>query len=135
VIPTVNDIFGLEEEVEVYLNPSKYDAVPMELITLQTQDQAFPEGDEFAGTFDNREIVVVQSEPGMLYFLIPDVDPGLHILNIDFGDFKGYTDLNIVAPPTISNPEEVITEVHNTINASIQDLEIIEAQTGQKLGE
>ncbi len=128
-------IFGEDEEVpDTYLNTSQYSVVAHEIITLWS-DEGIPGEETFTGTFGDIEVSVVQSEPGILYFMIPNVSPGLYNLTINFGEYEGFSDLTVDTPQQIGNPEDIVNNVINIANNSLQDLEYIENQTGQLVGE
>ena len=130
----LNEILGEEEVPDTYLNTSNYNTVPFEIITL-TSEEGLPANDEFTGKIGDIEITAVQSEPGILYVMIPDIETGSYNLSVNLGDFDGYTEIVVESAPQLTNPEEIVENVIAIANQSLTDLGIIENQTGQKLDE
>ncbi len=128
-------VFGEDEEIpDTYLNASQQNAIPYKIISLWS-DEGIPADEEFTGTFGELEITVCQTEPALLHFMIPDVNPGSYNLTINFGDYEGYTDLTIELSQPISNPDEIVNNVITGANQSLQFLESVENQTGQQVSE
>jgi len=130
----VDDLLGGEENEEFYLNTSKYDPVAFEIVTLWA-DVGIPEENEFIGTFGDIEVTAVQSEPGILYFMIPDVEPGEYSLTLNIGEGEGFTSFTVLTSANADNPDEIIDNVIADATESIQYLENLQTQTGEQMGE
>lgn len=135
VISGCDGILGDEEpNPDIYFSTNSYEPAPYEIISFWSDDGLSTQN-EFNGTFGELDIIAVQTEPGILSIMIPDLPQGSYNLTIDLGDRKGIIDLSISSPNPVNNPEEVINNIVSEANQSLQSLETISAETGQPIGE